>query len=229
MTTNYIRSVLGIFGQSPFRPLHTHAETSGKAVKKLNDALIAYCKEDYDLVNVLVEEVSELEHDADKIKQSIREGLTTYIRLPVNVDDLLLFLKPQDSIADHAQASAYWLIARQGKIPDEVRESIMELMNLVLATIDEYEILVDTLADLLEMSFSKREVEEAIALVVKVGLQEHRADIADSHAKVVIFKYESELGGAGIYHLVELVNKISGIADSADSAADRLRSMLYRR
>jgi len=229
MTTEYIRSVLGIFGKSPFRPLHTHAETSGKAVKKVSEALIAYCDCDYERVNVLVEEVSELEHDADKIKQSIRKSLTGSIMLPVNVNDLLLFLKPQDRIADNAQASAYWLIARQCKIPDEVSKSLIELMNAVLETIDAYEILVDTLADLLEMSFSKREVEEAIALVVKVGLKEHLADVVDSHTKMVIFKHESELGGAGVYHLVELVNNISAIADSADSAADKLRSMLYRR
>lgn len=229
MTTEYIRSVLGIFGKSPFRPLHTHAETSGKAVKKVNEALVAYCDGDYERVNHLVEEISELEHDADKIKQSIRKALTGSIMLPVNVNDLLLFLKPQDYIADNAQLTAYWLSIRQCDIPDDVKEALIALMDTVMATIDKYELLVDTLADLLELSFSKRETDGALALVDAVGMLEHTGDVADTHAKTVIFKYESELGGAGVYHLIELVNKISSIADSADSAADRLRSMLYRR
>ena len=229
MTAEYIRSVLGIFGKSPFRPLHTHAETSGKAVKKVSEALIAYCEGDYEKVNVLVEEISELEHDADKIKQSIRKALTGSIMLPVNVNDLLLFLKPQDYIADNAQLTAYWLSIRQCDIPDDVKEGLIGLMGTVMKTIDKYEILVDTLADLLELSFSKRGTDEALALVDEVSMLEHIADVADTHAKTIIFKHESELGGAGVYHLIELVNKISDIADSADSAADRLRSMLYRR
>jgi hypothetical protein len=44
-----------------------------------------------------------------------------------------------------------------------------------------------------------------------------------------IFDHEDELGGAGVFYLISLVRDIGNISDSADTAADRLRTMILRR
>jgi uncharacterized protein Yka (UPF0111/DUF47 family) len=44
-----------------------------------------------------------------------------------------------------------------------------------------------------------------------------------------IFKNEDAIGGAGVCHLIGLVERVGGIADKSATAADRLRTMILRR
>ena len=54
-------------------------------------------------------------------------------------------------------------------------------------------------------------------------------DVLETALLKKIFEYEDVLGGAGVCHLMGLVERIGGIADKSASAADRLRTMILRR
>jgi len=227
---DYIRSVLDVVADSPFVPLEMHAKKGVLAVEKLSEAMEAYCKGDQVLLNERTEEIDILEHDADKIKQKIRASIPSSIRLPVNKKDLLSFLKQQDSIADFAQASAYWMTLRPCKnLPDEIKEGFLELMAASLKTARLYEELVGELYKLLTTSFSKEEIKETMQIVPEVERLEHDVDVLETALLKKIFEHEDALGGAGVCHLMGLVEKVGGIADKSASAADRLRSMIIRR
>ena len=225
----YIRSVLSVFAKSPFRPLHVHATKGGDAVRKLDEELSAYFACDMPTVARLNNEVDILEHEADIIKQTIRAELSSSIMLPVNADDLLNFLKPQDSICDECQDAAYWLTLRDCQVPKELEEGFRELMSRTLATVEMYELLVDTLSELLESSFGKKDVEETLELVSKVEEMEHQVDLMEKQLMKTIFEKEELLDGGGVYFFVELTKNIGRIADRTESAADRLRTMVLRR
>lgn len=227
---DYIRSVLDVVANSPFVPLEMHAKKGVLAVEKLSEAMEAYCKGDQVLLNERTEEIDILEHDADKIKQKIRASIPSSIRLPVNKKDLLSFLKQQDSIADFAQASAYWMTLRPCKnLPDDIKEGFLELMAASLKTARLYEELVGELYKLLTTSFSKEEIKETMQIVPEVEMLEHDVDVLETALLKKIFEHEDTLGGAGVCHLMGLVEKVGGIADKSASAADRLRSMIIRR
>jgi predicted phosphate transport protein (TIGR00153 family) len=147
----------------------------------------------------------------------------------VHANDLLSFLKPQDSISDDAQEASYWLTLRKFEASEEIREGFMELMDRTLKTVEMYERLVDTLSELLETSFSKRDVEETLALVVEVEEMEHQVDVVEKELIKKVFMEEESLGGAGVYHLSRLITEIGNIADKSEHAADRLRTMVMRR
>ncbi|WP_319508718.1 TIGR00153 family protein [uncultured Methanolobus sp.] len=225
----YIRSVLNIFASSPFKPLVMHANKGGDCVRKLNESLIAYCDGNMGIVEELSNQIDVIEHEADVIKQTIRSELSSSIMLPVHADDLLNFLKPQDSISDDAQEVAFWLTVRKFEGPDEIREGFIELMAKTLETVEMYEDLVSTLSELLETSFSKRDVEETLHLVVKVEEMEHQVDIIEKDLVKQIFRNEDTIGAVGVYHLARLVRGIGDIADKSEHAADRLRTMVLRR
>ncbi|WP_407354944.1 TIGR00153 family protein [Methanolobus sp. WCC5] len=226
---DYIRSVLNIFASSPFKPLVMHANKGGDCVRKLNESLLAFCNGDMEKVEALSHEIDVIEHEADVIKQTIRSELSSSIMLPVHSNDLLNFLKPQDSISDDAQEVAFWLTVRQFKAPDEIHEGFRELMAKTLETVEMYEILVSTLGELLETSFSKRDVEDTLDLVVKVEEMEHQVDIIEKDLVRQIFMNEDSIGAVGVYHLARLVRGIGDIADKSEHAADRLRTMILRR
>ncbi len=229
MRRKYIRSVLSVFAESPFRPLHMHAEKGADAVRKLSESLDAYCIGDMARVEELSNEINVIEHEADVIKQTIRSQLKSSIMLPVNADDLLDFLKPQDAIPDRAQDVAYWLTLRKCELPDVIRDELLKLMSKSAETVEMYETLVDKLSELLETSFSKKEVKQTLAIVPQVEELEHDVDVIETNLVKIIFKHEDVLGGAGVYHLAELVKTIGDIADKSEHAADRLRTMILRR
>jgi predicted phosphate transport protein (TIGR00153 family) len=227
---DYIRSVLDVVAESPFVPLEAHAKKGVLAVEKLAEAMEAYCEGNYAILEERTEEIDKLEHEADKLKQKIRTGIPSSVRLPVNKKDLLSFLKQQDSIADYAQAAAYWMTLRPCKnVPDKIKEGFMELMGTSLKTTRLYDELVGKLYKLLATSFSKEEIKETMTIIPEVEKLEHDVDVLETALLREIFEHEDAIGGAGVCHLMGLVERIGGIADKSASAADRLRTMIFRR
>ncbi|HWR25944.1 MAG TPA: TIGR00153 family protein [Methanosarcina sp.] len=227
---DYIRSVLDVVAESPFIHLEIHAKKGVLAVERLAEAMEAYCAGNQLLLEERTKEIDELEHDADKLKQKIRSGIPSSIRLPVDKKDLLSFLKQQDSIADFAQASAYWMTLRPCKnIPEEIKEGFLELMATSLKTARMYDELAGELYKLLATSFSKEEIKETLIIIPEVEKLEHDVDVLQTALLKKIFEHEEAIGGAGVCHLMGLVERVGGIADKSASAADRLRTMIFRR
>ncbi|WP_445474181.1 TIGR00153 family protein [Methanococcoides methylutens] len=224
----YIRSVLDVFARSPFKPLYLHASKGVETVRILDQAVNAYCT-NMPLVEELSHQIDGIEHEADIIKQTIRGQLSSSIMLPVKAEDLLNFLKPQDSIANVAQEAAFMMTLRPCDMPDPIKTKLCEISALTLETVEKYEELVDSLSEILETSFSKREVGEALILVPTIEEMEHRVDLLEKDLLKEIFVHEEELGAAGVFHLTELVRTIADIADKAEHAADLLRTMILRR
>lgn len=227
---DYIRSVFDVVAESPFLPLEAHAKKGVLAVEKLNETMEAYCAGDMALVEELTAEIDRLEHEADIIKQKIRAGVPASVKLPVDKKDLLSFLKQQDSIADFAQTSAYWMTLRPCKdLPEDVKEGFLELTATTLKTVKMYDEVIDELYKLLATSFSKEEVKETLALVPEVEKLEHEVDVLETALLKKIFEGEEFIGGAGVCHLIGLVSRIGTIADKSANSADRLRTMILRR
>ncbi|HWQ47507.1 MAG TPA: TIGR00153 family protein [Methanosarcina sp.] len=227
---DYIRSVLDVVAESPFVPLEAHAKKGVLAVEKLAEAMEAYCEGNQAILEERTGEIDKLEHEADKLKQKIRAGIPSSVRLPVNKKDLLSFLKQQDSIADYAQAAAYWMTLRPCKnIPEEIKEGFLELMNTSLKTARLYDELAGELYKLLATSFSKEETKETMTIIPEVEKLEHDVDVLETSLLKKIFENEDTIGGAGVCHLIGLVEKVGGVADKSASAADRLRTMILRR
>ncbi|MCQ1535397.1 TIGR00153 family protein [Methanosarcina sp. KYL-1] len=227
---DYIRSVLDVVVDSPFIPLEMHAKKGVLAVEKLAEAMDAYCAGDTKRLEELTAEIDKLEHEADIIKQKIRASIPASVRLPVDKKDLLSFLKQQDSIADFAQTSAYWMTLRPCKnLPDEVKEGFIELTAAALKTARLYNEVIDELYKLLATSFSKEEVKETLTLVPEVEKLEHEVDVLETALLKKIFEHEDSIGGAGVCHLIGLVGRIGTIADKSANSADRLRTMILRR
>jgi uncharacterized protein len=227
---DYIRSVLDVVAESPFVSLEAHAKKGVLAVEKLAEAMEAYCAGNQALLEERTDEIDKLEHEADKLKQKIRAGIPASVKLPVDTKDLLSFLKQQDSIADFAQASAYWMTLRPCKtLPREVKDGFLELMATSLKATRKYDELAAELYKLLATSFSKEEVKETMAIIPEVEKLEHDVDVLETALLKKIFENEEAIGGAGVCHLLGLVERVGGIADKAASSADRLRTMILRR
>ena len=226
----YIRSPIeDMFRKSPFKALHLHAEKAGEAVQKLEGIMQAFCDADTKRVLEISEEISAIEHEADIIKESIRNNLPSSLLLPVNRQDFLAFLKPQDSIPDSAEDVASLMTLRSTyNLPSDLKEDLMDIVKASIKTIDEYEKLMDELSKVIKTSFRKEEVRKALSLISIVEKHEHEIDKIGLILGRKIFSIEDEIGAVGVYHLNEIVKKLGEISNYAARASDMLRVMLSK-
>ncbi|HIE04637.1 MAG TPA: TIGR00153 family protein, partial [Candidatus Latescibacteria bacterium] len=176
----------------------------------------------------LEKEVSREEHRIDVRKREIRENLPKGVFLPVDRSDLLAFLKPQDSIADFVEDVVHIMSLRPGKVPEEIRKGLSELVDAV-RTVDAYVETVGKLSRVARFSFRGKDIAQVMEEISRVEELEHETDIIEMSLGRTIFAAEGEIGPVGVYHLSELAKAIGEVADNAARAADRLRTMICRR
>ncbi|WNY27288.1 TIGR00153 family protein [Methanolapillus ohkumae] len=226
----FMRSVLDIFVDSPMVPLEQHAAKGIESVEALSEMMNAYLDGNDQEVDRLCKKIDQLEHEADKIKQKFRTELPASVVIQLDTTALLNFLKSQDSIANNAQDAAYWMTLRHGgDLPEQVKDEFRSLMIRTVECIKAYETVINGLKTLDSTSYSKIEVCKLIDIIPPIEELEHQTDLCETRILREVFRYEKEIGGAGVYHLSHLTKSISSIADKAASAADYLRRILSKK
>ena len=74
-----------LFGRSPFSQIQLHMEQVNKCIGKMSEALDAVKAGNFESLDRLSSEVSELEHEADQIKADIRERLLKRFFMPIGL------------------------------------------------------------------------------------------------------------------------------------------------
>ena len=92
-----------LFGRSPFGQIQQHMEQVSKCIKKMAEAIQAARAGKFEELDQLSAEVSKLEHQADQIKNDIRERLLKRVFMPIDRGEVLEILSLQDSLADTAE------------------------------------------------------------------------------------------------------------------------------
>jgi predicted phosphate transport protein (TIGR00153 family) len=64
-----------LFAKSPFLPLQSHMEKVAACVQKIEELFEAYYDKDYEKMEKISQELSQLEHAADLTKNEIRNHL----------------------------------------------------------------------------------------------------------------------------------------------------------
>lgn len=223
-----MRSVFGIIGKSPFGQLVEHTERVHETVAELRPMMEAFVAGEWMEVRALRKKIYKLEHQADLIKNGIRDNLPRSLFLPVDRGDLLLFLKEQDSIADRVEDIGDVLSMRATPTPEEMRPSILELADRVVLASDTWYRAATTLTTLQEASFGGSEAQKVLKLVDEVSHQEWEADKAEASALTTLFTFEDELGAVSVLVWMNIIELMGRVADHAENTADLLRLMMAR-
>ena len=229
MPYKYMRSILNIFVDSPLNELREHAEKVIEATDRLSEMLDAYLEGDSEKVESLCQEIDELEHEADKMKQHLRIILPNSVVTKLDKTLLIAFLKLQDGIANLAQDSAHWMTLRSSAdLPEEIKENLRELMKMSMKCIREYEEIIKGLEKIEGTSYSNVEIHRHVDKIPELERMEYEVDVFEIKVLKTIFKHENDISGAGIYHLVRLVDNIGDVADKTANAADIMRRTLLK-
>jgi predicted phosphate transport protein (TIGR00153 family) len=214
--------------KSPFDLLLEHMSKVRECIDILGDGLVKYYKGDYQGFPMLARRVSELEHEADIIKGNIRNHLPTWIFMPVDKGRFLWALREQDAILDHAENLVQMLDMRHTKIPKDLQETFIEHSQIVMNTVIAMENAVESVRDLIEAGFVKKERKHTKEFIHKVHVIEWTADQKKYELTKGIYKLEKKLKPMDVYHLLKIADWVDDIADHAENVADWLRSMIAK-
>lgn len=224
-----MRTIEKLFGKSPFGPLVEHTRRVHATVECIRPFLEAYLAGDWERCEELHDDVSRLEHRADKQKNEIRDQLPKSVFLPVDRSDVLGYLKQQDAIADAAEDLTVLLTLRNVETPPELGAMILDFADQVIRT---SELLLDAgleLADLFEASFSGPGVDRVLKMVADVNDQEWEADKRERVVTRELLSYEDGMDPIDLLLWMRALDALGEVANHAENTGDLLRMMLARR
>lgn len=224
-----MRTIEKLFGKSPFGPLVEHTRRVHATVELIRPFLEAYLEEDWERCEELHDDVSRLEHEADKTKNEIRDELPRSVFLPVDRRDVLAYLKQQDAIADAAEDLIVLLTLKNVETPDEIGQSILDFADQVVRT---SELLLDAgreLQQVAEASFGGPEVDEVLEMVAQVNQQEWEADKVEREVTRALLAQEDGMGPVSLILWMRALDVLGRVANHAENTGDLLRMMLARR
>ncbi|MCD6189871.1 MAG: TIGR00153 family protein [Thermococcus sp.] len=211
-----------IFGgkeNNVFVTIDRHLEAVESTIIKLRELVGAYVNGEIEKAETLMGEVEELERKADSLRREIETMLYQGAFLPVNRGDYARLSELVDSVADAAESAAHSLILAKPKVPADLKQEILELLDYSLRT---YQLLEEAVKAL------NTNVDEAIEYVKKTEIAEEDADKIEYSLLRKVFESEKITTFAKIIW-DKVITKIGDIADRAEDASDQVLLMALKR
>lgn len=211
-----------IFGgkeNNVFVTIDRHLEAVESTIIKLRELVEAYINGEIEKAETLMGEVEELERKADSLRREIERMLYQGAFLPVNRGDYARLSELVDSVADAAESAAHSLILAKPKVPADLKQEILELLDYSLRT---YQLLEEAVKAL------NTNVDEAIEYVKKTEIAEEDADKIEYSLLRKVFESEKITTFAKIIW-DKVITKIGDIADRAEDASDQVLLMALKR
>jgi predicted phosphate transport protein (TIGR00153 family) len=220
--------IWNLFRKSPFGPLQEHmkrvTETAHR-VTHLFDALIAG---DQGKVKEHARHLSQLEGEADKVKNEVRDHLPKSVFMPVARGDLLRHIGTQDAIADCAEDLGVLLTIREMPVPDWMAPLLRDYIVRVLEAVDLAGNIVAELDVLVEAGFGGPEADRVMNMVSELNLAEHNADKVQDQIAKQLFAHEDSMKPVAVFMWSKIFNKIGDLANHAENVGDRIRLFIAR-
>ncbi len=120
------------FAPSPFAQLQEHSNKVHECVKLLQPLTDALLAQDYDKIEELHNLMSKTEHEADLMKDEIRDMLTGVQLLSVGRYELTQFLSVQDTIADAAEDFSVVVLLRKTRMHPALKDDFLAFVDQVI-------------------------------------------------------------------------------------------------
>ncbi len=224
-----MRSIIGaLFRKSPFEGLHKHMQKVRECCDQLQPLMEAFISGDRDLIRQKTKEISDLEHEADIIKNDIREHLPHRLLMSVDRSDILHFLNQEDAVADSIEDIARLIEMRETSVPSELKGELMELVDRVMNVITSLELATSEIKNLTQSSFSRKEEKKVSDLIKRIDRSEYEADIVQQRSARKLFSLEDKTDLLSMVLLMKIMGELGSVADHAQNTGDRLRGIIAR-
>ena len=223
-----MRSIFSMFAKSPFKPLASHIDKVRDCVDQIKPLFAAQLAEDYDQVQSISEKIVQMEYEADKIKNGIRDHLPQSMFLAVDKRDFAQLLSAQDDIADAIEDLGVILRIRHLANPDALKEPLNDLVDHIVMSAHSACDLIHELENLLEASFGGVEAEKVEKAGLQLATYEWEADKKQFILAQKLFSLGDDISAADLLLWNEVNKKLGAVADKSELIGKTLRIFLAK-
>lgn len=222
-----MRSILGLFAENPFEYLNQMALKVEECAHGLTPLFDAFFSDNQKEVRIYAEHVSDLEHQADELKNSTRDRLPRRIFLPVDRRDLLEVIGALDAVADNAEDVAILFTLRDMPRYDAMTDLLKQLLREVLLTVDQTAAIIAHLSVLVDVGFKGPQVKNMFDMIEEVNRLEHEADITqDALARILFNDLGDTIKPVDLFLWNKIVKELGDVANAAERVGGRVRLFL---
>ena len=223
-----INPFVSLFGRSPIGPMQRHIATAHECVANLVPFFEAVMAADWAKVEQVQQEMARLEHEADKLKKSVRLHLPKSLFLPVPRSDLLELLSVQDKVANRAKDIAGLMLGRQMHIPHSLQPQMLAYVKRAVDASAQALKAMNELDELLETGFGGREATLVESMVEELEAIERDTDRMQIEVRRALYALEKELPPVDVMFLYKIIDWVGDVADRAERVGNRLEQLLAR-
>ncbi|ACJ17041.1 Hypothetical phosphate transport system regulator PhoU [Thermococcus onnurineus NA1] len=218
-----------LFAKSPFKPLIKHADVVLQTVETLEKALRLWYEGNFEEMERVAIEVDRLEDVADRIKEEIRDSLSSKLLMAVAREDVLVYLHMQDKVADAAEDTAKWLlIKRPNEIPADIKDIILQMGTESIKAAKLVHEAIVQMDRVIESGFTEKEIEREYEIIREIESVESKIDGLDTRLMQLVFEKENELSWGDGFYILNIARTLSNISDKAKDSAERIRLMMNK-
>ncbi|NJE43187.1 TIGR00153 family protein [Thermococcus sp. GR6] len=218
-----------LFAKSPFKPLIKHADVVLQTVETLEKALRLWYEGNFEEMERVAIEVDRLEDVADRIKEEIRDSLSSKLLMAVAREDVLVYLHMQDKVADAAEDTAKWLlIKRPNGIPADIKDIILQMGTESIKAAKLVHEAIVQMDRVIESGFTEKEIEREYEIIREIESVESKIDGLDTRLMQLVFEKENELSWGDGFYILNIARTLSNISDKAKDSAERIRLMMNK-
>lgn len=219
-------TIAKLFGKSPFAPLQTHMDKVTSCVEQLPSLFNALIAQEIESVETIGLSISRCEHEADIIKNEIRNHLPKSFFLPVDRGALLEILSFQDAIADQAEEIAHQAGMRKISIAPDLQNDFRLFALKSVETFWLVQKVMKELEELLESSFGGIEAQKVKGMVERVAFSEYEMVVLQNQLTKRLYQESDSLPYPSFHLLLTLIEEIGKLALFSEKLGNRVRMLL---
>ena len=224
-----MKTIGGIFGRSPYGPVHEMMLKVEQCVGQMPALLAALVAADWPALEAVTRQIDTLEGQADDIKREIRKHLSTSLFSSVERSETLELVHNMDDIADACHDVARLVGLRRTALPAELGPGCGR-MGAALARAAAK--MADVTAKLSGAAGAKSAavpVREVLAELEEVARLEFECDEEQHRLQQALFAMENRLSTMDIIFLMNIIRDVGRVGDEMENAAESLARILGSR
>ncbi|MFT7458015.1 MAG: putative phosphate transport protein (TIGR00153 family) [Planctomycetota bacterium] len=217
-----------IFGDSPVTPLQNHIDKVVFCVEQLIPYFEAVYTNNWEQAAIVQNELSNIEHEADNIKNEIRMHLPSSLFMPVDRRDVLEVLDLQDNIANKAKDISGLILGRKMAMPEALHDTYLKFLTRCIDATKQTQVAINQLDELVVSGFRGDEVTRVKAMIAELHVIEDDTDDIQIGLRAQLYALEAELPPIDVMFIYEIIKWTGDLADTAQSTGNRLQLMLAK-
>jgi len=165
------------YAELPFDQFQEHAEKVKECIWAFQQAIECYFTNKCDKLGEYLKEIDRLESEADEMKYKVRASISKKQKMRLDKFQLFIYISEQDKVLDCVEGCINWLSYRPAQfLTDERRKSFFDLVDAVIAPIEELSIMVKEARKYFDEGYSEKQRQIVKDVIRTLHKYEHDVD-----------------------------------------------------